>query len=208
MEKKIEFLFENWRKRNIEGFFCQNREEAIKKILGFIPLEASFGVSGSKTLDQLGIAKKLEERGNTFFNQYKPGLSNLQNLSIRRQGANADYYLASANAVSFNGELVFISAFGNRIAGISYAKQVIIVCGINKLTNDVDSGLKRAREYVTPLNCKRLNWNTPCFKDGVCSKEICLFSEYKRMCCQILIIEAEITPGRMKMILVDEELGY
>jgi hypothetical protein len=110
--------------------------------------------------------------------------------------------------VSEKGELVFFSAYGNRTAGISYARNVIVVCGINKLTKDLEAALNRARQYATPLNCKRLNWNTPCFQDGICRKEICLFPEYKRMCCQILIIEAEVVADRLKVIFVGEDLGF
>jgi len=209
MEKRIEGLIKNWSKRNISGFYCENKEQALSKILEIIPSSASIGISGSLTLDQLGAVNSLEARGNKVFNPYKPGISREESLELRRQGAQAaDYYLASANALSEKGELVFFSAFGNRIAGISYAKNVIVVCGINKLTPNVEEAIKRSREYATPLNCKRLNWDTPCLKDGICRKEICLFPEYKRMCCQILILEAEVTPDRLKVILIGENLGF
>jgi len=208
MEQKIDNLIKIWQKRNISGFYCDNKSEAIDKILKIIPQSASIGISGSVTLDQLGIVKRLESRGNPVFNQYKPGISREENLELRRQGTQADYYLTSANAISEKGEFVFFSGYGNRPAGISYAKNVIVVCGINKITPNLEEAIKRGREYATPLNCKRLNWNTPCFKDGICRKEICLFPEYKRMCCQILILEAEVTPDRLKVILVGENLGF
>lgn len=208
MEPKIENLFENWQKRNIAGFYCDNKEQAVAKILEIIPVAGSVGISGSVTLDTLGIVKRLESRGNRVFNQYKNGISKDESLKLRRQGAGADYYLASANAISEKGELVFFSGYGNRTAGISYARNLIIVTGINKIVPDIQEAIKRARQYATPLNCKRLNWNTPCFKDGICRQEICLFPEYKRMCCQILIIEAEVTPDRLKVILVGENLGF
>jgi L-lactate utilization protein LutB len=208
MDEKIENLLKNWQKHNIQGFYCADKNEAIDKILEIIPVSSSIGISGSQTLDQLGIVRRLETRGNKVFNQYKPDITREENLELRRRGAQADYYLASANAISQKGELVFFSGYGNRIAGISYAKNVIVVCGINKITPSLDEAVKRAREYATPLNCKRLNWNTPCFKDGICRKEICFFPEYKRMCCQILILEAEVMQNRLKVILVGESLGF
>ncbi|MDD2688860.1 MAG: lactate utilization protein [Candidatus Omnitrophica bacterium] len=209
MDKKIENLINNWRRRNILGFYCQNKDEAVDKILNIIPPSATIGISGSITLDQMAIVRQLEERGNKVFNQYKSGISREDSLQLRRLGAAADYYLTSANAVSEKGELVFFSGWGNRTAGISYVKNVIVVCGINKITPNLEEAIKRAREYATPLNCKRLaNWNTPCLKDGICRKEICLLPEYKRMCCQILIIEAEVAPDRLKVILVGENLGF
>jgi hypothetical protein len=209
MDKTINNLIQNWQKRNIQGIYCENKELAVDKILEMIPESAAIGISGSTTLEQLGIAKRLESRGNKVFNQYKSGIRGDESLDLRRQGAQqADYYLASANAISSNGELVFFSAYGNRISGVSYAKNVIVVSGINKITPHIEEALKRARDYATPLNCKRLNWKTPCFQDGICRETICLFPEYKRMCCQILIIEAEVTPDRLKVVLVGENLGF
>ncbi|MBI4972207.1 MAG: lactate utilization protein [Candidatus Omnitrophica bacterium] len=208
MDSKIDILIKNWRKRNILGFYCQNKEQAVEKILQLIPESASIGLSGSVTLDQLGVVRRLEARGNKVFNQYKPGISREENLELRRQGTQADVYLASANAISEKGELVFFSGYGNRTAGITYAKNVIIVCGINKLTPNLAEALKRSREYATPLNCQRLNWNTPCFVDGICRQEICLFPEYKRMCCQVLVIEAEVMLDRLKVVLIGENLGF
>jgi hypothetical protein len=208
MDEKINNLIKKWKKRNIEAFYCDNKNDAVAKLLEILPQDASVGISGSVSLDQLAIVKRLESRGNKVFNQYNPGISKEESLEIRKQGIFADYYLASANAVSQNGELVFFSGYGNRSAGIAFAKKVILVCGVNKITANLEEALKRAREYATPLNCKRLNWSSACLEDGKCRAEICLFPEYKRMCCQILIIEAEAMPDRLKIILVAENLGF
>jgi L-lactate utilization protein LutB len=208
MDKKIDSLFQNWQRRNIRGIYCANREQARNEILKIVPVSESVGISGSTTLDELGIVKLLESRGNKVFNQYKSGITRDESLELRKQGAGAGYYLTGTNAISQKGELVFFSALGNRIAGISYAKNVIVVSGINKITPNLVEAIKRSREYATPLNCKRLNYNTPCFKDGICHEEFCLFPEYKRMCCQILIIEAEIAADRLKVILIGEKLGF
>jgi hypothetical protein len=191
MDEKILSLFENWKQRNIEGLYFKDRESALDKILNIIPLSATVGISGSVTLDELGVVKLLESRGNKVFNQYKPDISRDQKLEIRNQGAQADYYLSSANAISQDGELVFLSAFGHRTAGIANAKNVIIVSGTNKLTPNLEEAIKRAKDYATPLNYKRLNWDPA-----------------KRMCCQELIIEAETAPGRLKVILIGENLGF
>ncbi len=208
MDGKIKDLIALWRKCNIQGIYCQDREEAARKMLEFIPQSLSVGFSGSVTLGELEIVKRLEERGSKVFNSYLAGISREESLNLRKLGSQADVYLASANALSQTGELVFFSGYGNRTAGIAYAPKAIVACGINKITPNLDAALKRAREHATPLNCKRLNWASACLKDSVCRKEICLFPEYKRMCCQILIIEAEVSPDRLKVILVGENLGY
>ena len=209
MDEGVRKLLEAWQKRNIRGVYCSGKDEAAAEVLRIIPVSASVGISGSVTLDSLEIVRKLEARGTKVFDQYKSGLSRQESLESRKQGATAaDYYLASANAVSCRGELVFFSGYGNRTAGISYAANVIIICGINKLTADLGEALKRAREYATPLNCKRLDWQSPCFKDGICRQEICFAPDYKRMCSQVLIIENEVTAGRLRVIMVGENLGF
>jgi len=208
MDKKIAGIINSLKKRNIEGIYCQDKAVVLSELLKIIPQDSSIGISGSQTLDEIGIIPQLAKRGNKVFNQYEQGLTRQQSLDIRNQGAIADIFLSSANAITANGEMVFFSAYGHRIAGIANAKNVIIVCGINKIVADVSKGIERARNYVTPLNCKRLGFNSACLKDGICHNEICLFPEYKRMCCQILIIEAEVAPGRFKVILVGESLGF
>jgi L-lactate utilization protein LutB len=208
MDNRVNSLIKNLQKGNITGLYCASKEEAVKKILEIIPSSVSIGLSGSQTLEQLGIVKRLEERGNPIFNQYLPGIKREDSLELRRKGTQADCYLASANAVSEKGELVFFSGYGNRTAGVSNAKNLIVVCGINKLSKDLDAALRRARVYATPLNCKRLNWQSACLEKGICAKEICFTPDYKRMCCQVLIIEAEVSPDRVKVILVGENLGF
>lgn len=192
MDNRVQGLIEIWKKRNIEGFYCPSKTEALAKILELVPETSSVGFSGSVTLEQLGVVKALEVRGNKVYNHNIPGISRDDSLALRRQGAcAADCYLASANAISESGELVFLSAWGNRTAGVAYAKNTIIIAGINKITPNLESALKRASGHVTPLNYQRLNWP----KD-------------KRMCCQTLVVEAEVAPGRMKVLLVGEEMGF
>ncbi|MFH1398276.1 MAG: lactate utilization protein [Candidatus Omnitrophota bacterium] len=209
MRKNLEDLFKNWQKRNIAGLYCEKTIQALDKILELVPVSSSVGISGSQTLEQIGIVKALEARGGKVFNPYLPGLSREESLKLRRLGATqADYYLASPNAVAESGELVFFSGFGNRISGVSYANNVIIIAGENKIVPTLGEAIKRSREYATPLNCKRLNWQSACLNTGVCRNDLCFSPEYKRMCSQILIIEAEVSPDRLKVILVDEDLGY
>jgi len=208
MQEKIGELIRNWQKRNIDGIYCENKDQAHNSILELIPENASVGFCGSQTLEQLEIIEMLETRGNKVFNQYDPNLSRNESMVTRKLGTQADFYLASANAISLQGELVFFSAYGHRIAGIADAKQLILICGLNKITPNLEEAIKRVRKYVAPLNCKRLRWDTPCLEDGVCRNSECLTPEFNRMCCQILILESEVALGRMTVVMVGEELGF
>lgn len=209
MDEKSRLLIEAFWARNISAIYCENKPEALAKLLEIIPESANIGVSGSLTLKEIGLISALEARGSKVFNQNKDGLSREQNLDMRQRGAGADYYLASPNAVAQSGELVFFSAWGNRTAGVANAKNLIAVFGINKICPDLASALKRAREYATPLNCERLKWGSYCRdNDSQCRQDLCLFPKYKRMCCQILVIEAEAASGRLQAVIVGEKLGF
>ena len=81
---------------------------------------------------------------------------------------------------------------------------MLVFAGMNKLAPDLDSGLARARNHAAPPNALRLGLNTPCTVSGKCSD--CL-SE-KTICCQFVVTRYNATPGRIKVFLVGEELGY
>ncbi|MBI5159688.1 lactate utilization protein [Candidatus Micrarchaeota archaeon] len=207
--EKLSCAFE---KRQIEFFFCANKAEANAKIFSLIEGNSSVGWSGSQTLVELGVLDGLRESAGekklVVFDRDN-ALNSVERARLSREGANADYFLASANAVVEDGRLLVASAFGNRIAGVAFAKKkTIVVVGRNKLVRSLDDAFKRLRSVATPLNCKRLNWdNTPCFS-GKCNEEKCCAPEFKRMCGQVLITEFECVKGRMAVILVDEELGF
>lgn len=205
-------LEEEFRKRNIEFYFCASKAEANSKILDLIENGSSVGWSGSQTLIELGVLDELRTRAKekrliVFDRDNAP--TSVERARLSREGANADYFLGSANAVVEDGRLLFASAFGNRISGFAFAKKKsIAVIGKNKLVRSLDEAFKRLRSVATPLNCKRLSWSaTPCF-EGKCDEKACKAPEFKRMCGQILITEFECVPGRMAVILVDEKLGF
>ncbi|MFA5100485.1 MAG: lactate utilization protein, partial [Candidatus Omnitrophota bacterium] len=208
MTARIQDLLNNFKRRNIEGLYCPDRNEAHAKILEYIPESSSIGFCGSQTLEQLEIIEMLQSRGNNVLNQYDPNLSRDESMRIRKLSIQADYYLCSANAVSMEGDLVFFSAYGHRIAGVAAANRVIVVCGINKIVDTREAAVKRAREYAAPLNVKRLHWDTPCSKDGICQENICSSPDYNRMCCQMLVLESEVDPVRLTVIIVGEPLGF
>jgi hypothetical protein len=206
MDERV--LRDAFARRNIVLHVCDSRASACAYIGGLIPADATVGFSGSQTLQQLGIVQELIQRGICVYDQNKQGLSREENLRVRRMGAQADYFLASPNAVALTGELVFFSAYGNRTAGVAYAPRVILVAGSNKIVPDYAAALTRGREYATPRNCARLQWDTPCAKQGVCRQEVCYFPEYKRMCGQVLVIEGEVVAQRVQLVLINEPLGY
>lgn len=155
----------------------------------------SVGFGGSVTLDALGVYEQLKPIADVHWH-WKGD----QDITA------GDVYLTSANAVSAMGEIVNIDGACNRITGSMFGFDACyVVCGINKLTPDLDSAMRRARTIAAPLNAKRLNRRTPCAVDGKCHD--CRSPE--RICRAMAILMAP--PMRMQhyeIIFVGEELGY
>lgn len=153
------------------------------------------GIGGSITLDTLGVYELLQKNADVHWHWKSDDIL-----------TSGDVFLTSANAVSAAGEIVNIDGACNRIAASVYGFDTCyVVCGINKLTPDLDSAIRRAREIAAPLNAKRLNKRTPCTVDGQCHN--CHSPE--RICRAMTVVMAP--PSRMshyEIILVGESLGY
>ena len=112
--------------------------------------------------------------------------------------------MMSTNAITLDGELVNIDGSGNRVACLAFGpNEVIVVAGMNKVVSNVEEGIARSRNFAAPPNTVRLGCDTPCAKIGQCGN--CLNDT---ICCQIVVTRASRVPGRIKVILVGEELGY
>ena len=100
--------------------------------------------------------------------------------------------------------IVNIDGTGNRVAAITFGpRNVIFVIGMNKLTQDVDSALARARSLAAPVNTARFDIQTPCKLDGVCHN--CLSDD---CICNYIHYLRHSPKGKHKVILVGESLGY
>ena len=116
-----------------------------------------------------------------------------------------DYFLSSYIAISEYGLLLNIDCFGNRLAALCFGpKNVIILCGMNKVAQDVDAAVKRARSYAAPVNSMRFMGKTPCASTGTCHN--CVSEEC--ICNQVLLTRNCRPAGRIKIILIGEEIGF
>ena len=120
-------------------------------------------------------------------------------------GYDADWFLSSANAMTEDGVLVNIDGSSNRVSMIAQGpKHVLFIIGMNKVCDDVDGALKRARNVAAPINSQRFGLNTPCCKTGSCMD--CKSPD--NICCQFLITRFSKHPGRIHVILVNDDLGF
>jgi L-lactate utilization protein LutB len=125
-------------------------------------------------------------------------------LERRRQSLFVDLFFAGTNAITETGQLVNLDMMGNRIGGITYGpKNVVLLVGRNKIVADLDEAMYRVKNFVAPLNALRLGMKTPCAKTSYC--EECKSPE--RICNTWIITEKSFPKGRVRVVLINEDLG-
>ena len=104
-----------------------------------------------------------------------------------------------------DGILVNIDGNSNRVSALAQGpRKVIIIVGMNKICDDVDGAMKRARNVAAPINAQRFGLDTPCSKTGMCMD--CKSPD--TICCQFLITRYSKHAGRIHVILVNDNLGF
>lgn len=185
--------------------YVKTKEEALEKITGMISSEATVGIAGSWTLQELNIPDSLEARGNTLFNHNRPGLTPEESLELRRKQLTCDVFLTSTNALTLDGQLINVDGSGNRVAAMIFGpKEVVVVVGINKLVKDVAEGQQRIKLYAAPLNNKRLARPNPCITTGECMD----CQGASRICNVTTILHKKPLSIEMTVIIVGENLGF
>jgi hypothetical protein len=202
---KNEKLIENLKNRNFTVEHVKTRKEAKDIILKLIPKSSVVGYGGSVSVEQTGILEHFRNSMDYDLLDKANAITPTEKNQLAHESFEADYYLSSVNALTTDGLLVNVDATSNRVAALSYGpKKVIFVIGKNKIVDNLDQALDRIKNGVVKRNAERLDWDTPCRHTDKC---LDCRSE-KRMCCTTVIHEYSSFKGRIKVILVDEELGY
>lgn len=197
-------IIKNMEKKNMEGYYCATSAEAVEKALSLMPEGSSITWGGSETIKECGLMNAIHEKNYVLIDRAEAKTPEESRKMYSKQ-VMADYFLMSSNAVTIEGELVNIDGHSNRVACLCCGpRNVIVIAGMNKVVPDVESGLKRVRNFAAPPNTVRLNKNTPCAKTGKCAD--CYSPEC--ICSEIVITRRSSIPNRIKVILVGEELGY
>ena len=203
-EKAAGKVIKNLARRNIEACYCPTAHEAVEKLLEMIPAGSSVTWGGSMSIRDIGIPAALAEAGKYEVYDRDKAPDRAAATEIYLKAFSCDYYLSSANAITEDGIIVNIDGTGNRVAAITFGpRNVIFVIGMNKLTQDVDSALARARSLAAPVNTARFDIQTPCKLDGVCHN--CLSED---CICNYIHYLRHSPKGKHKVILVGESLGY
>lgn len=203
---RAQTIIKGLEKRNMEGVFCETKEDALAKTLSYIEEGSSVTWGGSMSISEIGLMDAVKN-GNYEIIDRSVAKNYDEQREIFSKAVLADYYLMSSNAITLDGELINIDGTGNRVACLTYGpKNVIMIVGMNKVVNDVEDGIKRVRNFASPPNTLRLGLKTPCSMTGRCGNcygDTCI-------CSQIVVTRRQSAAmrGRIKIILVGESLGY
>lgn len=187
--------------RNMSGYYAENREEALRLALELIPEGSTATMGGGVSVHEIGLVDALKQGNYKFIDRdaYE------DKRAAMLLAYDADVFLASANAITEDGVLVNIDGNANRVSAIAHGpKKVILIVGMNKVCDDVDGAMKRARNVAAPTNAQRFGLSTPCAKTGSCMN--CKSPD--TICCQFLITRFSRHTGRIHVILVNDSLGF
>ena len=201
--KRGELLVKNLRSRHYEAYYCETKEQALTKALDLIPKGASVGWGGAMSAKQIGLLDAVNNGDYRAIDRDKA-----PNPAARKQAMKdcllADVFITGANALSMDGQMVNIDGNGNRVAAIVYGPEsILVIAGMNKVMDTVEAAMIRARTIAAPMNKQRFDLQTPCEVTGTCGdckSEGCI-------CNQILVTRNSKPVGRIKVILVGEDLG-
>ncbi len=201
MKYDLDNIKKQLNRRGFNAVVCNSRREASEYILNTFPVNKDMiiGMGNSLTLDALDIKETLMKKASAVY-QHTFGASEDET----KKALLADIYLTSANAISYDGQIVNIDGTGNRIAATCYGpEQVIYVIGKNKVAESLEDAINRARNIAAVENAKRYNRKTPCVVTGKC--EDCLSPE---CICGIITIHRKQPFGhKMTVVLINEDLG-
>ena len=193
---------------NFEVHLAADVEEAKQLVLDTIipsiqPTSISWG--GSMTFVSSGLYHALRDRSDVkLIDTFNKKISKKEQLERRRQSLLVDLFITGSNALTESGQLVNLDMIGNRIGGITFGpRHVIVLIGRNKIVGDLKDAIYRIKNYVAPTNAMRLDMKTPCVKTSYC--EEC--KGPGRICNTWTITEKSFPKGRIRVVLINQDLG-
>ncbi len=205
MDERIGKLMAALEANRMKPYFVEKPEELHELVRELIKGNKLITSGGSQTLIETGIIELLRTEYKDAYVARSPELTQEENWEIMRKSFVSDTFFTSSNAITEHGELYNIDGNGNRVSAMIFGpRQVIVVAGINKIVKDLNEARQRVETVAAPKNAVRLGISTPCSKSGYC---IHCHNE-KRMCCSYVTLGQQRIQDRIKVIIVDKELGY
>ncbi len=183
--------------RGVEVIVVDTKEQALEEVKKMIPAGSDVMTGSSITLEQIGIIDMLKSHNHPWKNLKDAIFAETDPTKqgmLRKQSVLSEYFLGSVHAIAETGEIVVASGSGSQLPSYAFSSNhVIWIAGAHKITPTLADAITRVREYVLPLEDKRMK------STGAPGSVI----------GKLLIIEKEIMPNRkLKLILVKEVLGF
>ncbi len=196
-------------KRGFEASVVGSAKEAVDLVLqNLLPQSKAKTVAfgGSMTIVGSGLFEAMKKAGGVaVMDTYDTSKGPEAMIEMRRKAMACDFYLTSANALTRGGEILFVDGFGNRPASVQFGPlKVVLLIGRNKLVDDVETGIRRIKNFAAPANALRLNKKTPCTKTGFCMD----CDSPDRICSTWTILSRSLPKGRIHVVLINEEIGF
>ena len=199
-ERLAQTVIKGLQSRNMTGYYAEDREAALKQALKLIEENSTISMGGCMSAHEIGLVQALQEGNYQYLDRSK-----MEPREGLLAAYDSDVFLSSANAMTSDGILVNIDGNSNRVSCIAQGpKKVIFIVGMNKVCDDLDSAMKRARNLAAPINAQRFEVKTPCKETGKCFD--CKSPD--TICCQFLITRYSRHTGRIHVILVNDNLGF
>lgn len=196
-------LVKNLQSRHFDAYYCETKAQALEKALELIPEGATIGWGGAMSCQQIGLMEALKQ-GDYRCADRDTAKTPEDRENMMKQMLFSDVFLSGANGLSLDGQMVNIDGTGNRLAAICYGPgSVIVVAGMNKVEDTLEGAINRARTVAAPMNNQRFDNDNPCKTTAACGN----CKNLKCICNQILVTRHCRPQGRIKFILVGEDLG-
>ena len=201
---------------NFAVYTASDAADAARLVEGLLSEGDVIGVGGSETLNECGILPLVRDGKYRFIDRYEAGISREETMKRHVEALGADVYITGTNAITEKGELYNVDGNGNRIAAIAFGpKSVIVLAGANKIVKDLDAAIERVKMLAAPANTKRLGVPSYCQSFGECkalaSGQCGMTDGCKgegRICCDYLVSAYQRQKGRIKVVLIEESLGF
>lgn len=212
-----ELIAKNLKSNNMLCTVCDTKADVLAAVKSLLPKGATISSGGSMSLIESGVFSLITSGDYNYLDRSRQGITEQEKQKVFESVISADYYFASANALTVGGDIINVDGFSNRITAITFGpKKVILIVGKNKIVESVSDGFLRVKRIAAPKNCVRLKLNTPCAKLGHCvsleAKETPAMTDgcksLDRICCSYSVNSQQRIADRIHVIICKEDLGY
>ena len=202
-DKKGPKVAENFNKRGFEAYYCPTKEDALAKAISLIPDDPVVSWGGSVSINDIGLRPYVLEHRQVI--DRDTAKTPEERKELLRKALLCDTFIMGTNAATEDGQLYNIDGTGNRVAALIFGpKQVVVIVGMNKVEPTLEAAITRARTVASPINMQRFSKKTPCAVTGMCAD----CNSPDSICNQMVRTRRCAPVGRIKVILVGENLGY